>query len=404
MASIKPFRAIRPNPLYATSLIQTSPQVQSVAGDSHDADGLPVLKIALEIGARHRPETPEGQARAYEDIRHSLIELVKQGLLQPNEKPALYVYEVTHKTYRQTAIWALTALEDYTNGTIKTHELTFADSVRRIKNYRKNTGLEGSPILMTYAPGVTINRIIAETMAAGHNKTSISNHEVVHTLWRIEDEAILHELVSAFAKVEKVYLADGHHRLESAYQLANEQRANNETVWGTIGTLYMATDQLRIQEFDRVVFSDHPINKAHLLEKIGKGFEVIGLEEPVLLREFNRIGMWTGDEWFQLTPKNVPDGNFASRLDASILQHQLLSPVFGISDPVNDKRLKCVGGAGALTEIKALLHDNAGAVAFTLCPLSIGQLIHVADVGEILPPKSTWIDPKVPYGLLLYQH
>lgn len=404
MASIKPFRAIRPNPLYATSLIQTSPQVQSVAGDSHDADGLPVLKIALEIGARHRPETPEGQARAYEDIRHSLIDLVKQGLLQPNEKPALYVYEVTHKTYRQTAIWALTALEDYTNGTIKTHELTFADSVRRIKNYRKNTGLEGSPILMTYAPGVTINRIIAETMAAGHNKTSISNHEVVHALWRIEDEAILHELVSAFAKVENVYLADGHHRLESAYQLANEQRANNETVWDTIGTLYMATDQLRIQEFDRVVFSDHLINKAHLLEKIGKGFEVIGLEEPVLPREFNRIGMWTGDEWFQLTPKNVPDGNFASRLDASILQDQLLSPVFGISDPVNDKRLKCVGGAGALTEIKALMHDNAGAVAFTLCPLSIGQLIHVADAGEILPPKSTWIDPKVPYGLLLYQH
>src|ERR1700744_3278199 len=123
MATIKPFRATRPNPLYATGLIQTSPQVQSVAGNSHDADGLPVLKIALEIGARHRPETPEGQARAYADISNSLQELFKQGLMQLEEKPGIYIYEVVHKTYRQTGIWALTDIADYTGGTIKTHEL-----------------------------------------------------------------------------------------------------------------------------------------------------------------------------------------------------------------------------------------------------------------------------------------
>ncbi|MFB9842961.1 DUF1015 family protein [Mucilaginibacter ginsenosidivorans] len=404
MASIKPFRALRPNPLYATSLIQTSPQVQSVAGDSHYADGLPVLKIALEIGARHRPETTEGQAKAYEDIRHTLNELIKQGLLQSGDKPAMYVYEVTHKTYRQTAIWALTGLEDYTNGTIKTHELTFADSVRRIKNYRKNTRLEGSPILMTYTPSVTVNRIIAETMAAGHNKISISNHEAAHVLWRIEDEATLKELVAAFARVKTVYLADGHHRLESAYRLAHEQRENREPVFNTISALYMATDQLRIQEFDRVVFPDPAPGKEDLLNRIRERFELTRADAPVQPRDFNRIGMYAFGEWFELTPRNIPIGNFASRLDASILQEQLLAPVFGIVDPVNDKRLKCIGGAGALSEIRGLINGCPDAVAFTLCPLSIDQLIHVADAGEILPPKSTWIDPKVPYGLLLYQH
>ena len=404
MALIQPFRAIRPNPLYATGLIQTSPQVQSVAGDSHDGDGLPVLKIALEIGARHRPETPEGQARAYEDIRHTLDELLKQGLLQLSDRPAMYVYEVTHKTYRQTAIWALTGLEDYTNGTIKTHELTFADSVRRIRNYRKNTRLEGSPILMTYAPSVTINRIIAETMAGDRNKTSIANGDAAHVLWRIEDEAVLQELTAAFARVKTIYLADGHHRIESAYRLANEQRENGEVVFYDISALYMATDQLRIQEFDRVVFPDTAIGKEDLLKKIGERFEITRAESPVQPRDFNLIGMCAYGGWFELVPRNIPDGNFASRLDASILQEQLLAPVFGISDPVNDKRLKCIGGAGALSEIRALLNDRPDAIAFTLCPLSVDQLIHVADAGEILPPKSTWIDPKVPYGLLLYRH
>lgn len=404
MASIKPFRALRPNPLYATGLIQTSPQVQSVAGDSHDADGLPVLKIALEIGARHRPETPEGQAKAYEDIRHTLHELIKQGLLQLGDKPAMYVYEVTHKTYRQTAIWALTGLEDYTNGTIKTHELTFADSVRRIKNYRKNTRLEGSPILMTYAPSVPVNRIIAETMLSDINKTSISNHEAVHALWRIEDDATLKELITAFARVKTVYLADGHHRLESAYRLAGEQRENGEPVFETISALYMATDQLRIQEFDRVVFPDPFPGKEDLLNRIRERFKLTRADEPVQPRDFNRIGMCAFGEWFELIPRDIPIGNFASRLDASILQEQLLAPVFGIVDPVNDKRLKCIGGAGALSEIRGLINDCPDTVAFTLCPLSIDQLIHVADAGEILPPKSTWIDPKVPYGLLLYQH
>jgi len=403
MATIKPFRAIRPNPIYATGLIHTSPQVQSVAGNSHDADGLPVLKIALEIGARHRPETAEGQARAYEDIRQTLHELLKQGLLQPAEKLGIYVYEVVHKTYRQTGIWALTDIEDYINGTIKTHELTFADSVRRIKNYRRNTGLEGSPVLFTYQPSIAINRIIAETIR--HNdKTSLSNYEATHMLWKIEDEAILNELVDAFAQIDTIYLADGHHRLESATKLAAEQRANEEAVFDTISSLYMATDQLRIVEYDRVIIPSPGIDKTAMLRKIADRFEILKSEGPVQPTEINRIGMHSDGEWFELIPRFVPQGSFASTLDAAILQGMLLAPVFGIEDPVNDTRLKCIGGTGAMDQISVVLDAHPKAIAFTLCPLSTDQLMQVADAGEILPPKSTWIDPKVPYGLLLYQH
>jgi uncharacterized protein (DUF1015 family) len=403
MATIKPFKAIRPNPLYATGLIQTSPQVQSVAGNSHDEDSMPVLKIALEIGARHKPETPEGQARAYEDIRHSLHELVKKGLLQPGEKAGIYVYEVVLKTYRQTGIWAVTDIADYTGGIIKTHELTFADSVRRIKNYRYNTGLEGSPVLFTYQPHISVNRIIAETIKRT-DKTLLSNHEATHMLWKIEDEGLLDELTAAFAQIETIYLADGHHRLESAAKLVVEQRGKSEPVFDSISSLYMATDQLRIAEFDRVVMPSSSMSNTELLTKIGENFEISASETPIRPDELHDIGMYAAGKWYELKPRFIPRESFASTLDASILQEQLLAPVFGIDDPVNDKRLKCIGGAGAMDEIRDLLTHRPDAIAFTLCPLSVAQLMQVADAGEILPPKSTWIDPKVPYGLLLYRH
>ena len=403
MASIKPFRAIRPNPLFADRLVQTTPQVQSVAGDPLIPDGLPVLKVALEIGARKRPETPEGQARAYKDIEEELELLVSAGRLIPEQKPAIYVYEVMHKSYRQTGIWALTHLGDYIDGTIKTHELTFSDSVRRIKNYRRNTRLEGSPILMTYAPSVTINRIIAETIAK-NNRTSLSNHDATHILWRIEDEEVIKELVAAFAEVKAVYLADGHHRLESSSLLAVEQRSKGEPAFDTIGSLYMASDQLRIQEFNRVVFPLEPVNKTELLKRIYEHFEIKECKMPVQPRDFHIIGMYLAGEWFELKPYVVPEHSVAASIDAAILQEQIFGPLFGIADPVNDKRLKCVGGAGAMTEILAITEENSEAIAFTLCPLSCDQLIAVADAGEILPPKSTWIDPKIPYGLLIFQH
>jgi uncharacterized protein (DUF1015 family) len=403
MASIRPFKAIRPNPLFADRLVQTTPQVQSVAGDPSAANGLPVLKIALETGARQRPETPEGQAGAYKDIAEEMELLVRDGRLLPDDTACIYVYEVVHPNYRQTGIWALTDLNDYINGTIKTHELTFVDSVRRIKNYRQSTRLEGSPVLITYKPHVTINRIIAETIRRG-DKTSLSSGGVTHILWRIEDGATQQELADAFAQVKTTYLADGHHRLESSSKLAAEQRLAGESVFDTISTLYMATDQLRIQEFDRLVIPLSPMGLTELLAKVGEHFEILESAVPVLPRKQHCIGMYTAGKWFELSPRIVLRGSYAATLDASILQEQLLSPVFGISDPVNDTRLRCIGGAGAMNEIETMLSLYPGAIAFTLSPLSNDQLLNVADAGEILPPKSTWIDPKIPYGLLLYRH
>jgi len=400
MATIKPFSPFRPNPLYADQLVFTKPQAESVSGDYTKEGGLKPLKTLLETGARLRPETPEGQELAYQDIKDTLQSLLENDQLYREELPGIYIYEVIHQTYRQTGIWALTSLADYRAGHIKIHELTFADSVRRLKNYRENTGLEGSPILLTYFPTIAINRIIAEVKAT-QPKSALGNQHGIHRIWKIRDTDNQQALIEAFANVETAYLADGHHRIESAAILAKEQQEKGHGVYDHLSSLYMSTDQLRIEEYDRVVIPDYPIEKSELFKKLSKTFYMSDSagNRPVRPQEPHRIGMYFNGGWHHLMAASCN-----TAFGAVLLQEQVLSEIFDIKDPKTDNRLKCAGGEKALEEIGAIFQAHPQAIAFTLCPLTVSQLIEVADAGQILPPKATWIVPKVPYGLLIHQH
>ncbi len=407
MSIIQPFSGIRPNPLFADQLVFASTGMALMLSNERTEETIQPLKTVLETGARLRPETPEGQAVAYEDILTNLQTLLRTNQLWKEETPGIYVYEISHKTYRQTGIWALTALADYTGGTIKTHELTFADSVRRLKNYRWHTGLEGSPVLLTYPPDVTVNRIIAEVRA---NQTGITlgNHDAKHTLWKIEDETVCSHLITAFAGIRSTYLADGHHRFASSARLVEDQKAQGLPVFDAISSLYIAADQLHIQEYDRVYLPDQHVDQTSLLSQMACNFiitESAG-NEPVHPDEMHHIGMLIDGTWYHIAPKphTYQKVGIAGNLDAAILQEHLLAPIFNVIDPGTDKRLKYIGGGAAMDELLAFTTQNPAAIAFTLCPLTVDQLMAVADAGEILPPKSTWIDPKVPYGLMLYRH
>ncbi|MDB5137884.1 MAG: hypothetical protein JWP37_4487 [Mucilaginibacter sp.] len=404
MAQIQPFCPIRPNPFYADQLVFTGSQVESVSGDFSKEGSLAPLKILLETGARQRPETPAGQIAAYQDIKDMLKSLLAKDQLWREQTAGIYVYEVVHKTYRQTGIWTLTSLDDYTKGTIKIHELTFADSVRRLKNYRENTSLEGSPILLAYPPDITINRIIAETRK-NNQKTTLGNQQGLHRLWKIESPEVQRQLIDAFAHIQTVYLADGHHRIESAARLEQDQKEKRLPVFDTISSLYMATDQLRIEEYDRVVIPPQKIEKIWFFQQLDRCFDIQSSKIPVQPRGVHCLGLYFGGKWYNLVarPHTYINKGAAANLDAAILQDHVLAPVFGISDPKTDPRLKCAGGEKAMEEIMDIIDTNPDAIAFTICPLSVEQLIAVANAGEILPPKSTWIVPKIPYGLLLYQ-
>jgi uncharacterized protein (DUF1015 family) len=407
MATIRPIKPIRPNPFYADQLVFTKPQAESVSGDYTKAGGLKPLKTLLETGARLRPETPEGQEMAYHDIKETLQNLLQQEQLWREKIGSIYVYEVVHTSYRQTGIWAMTDLADYTDGNIKIHELTFGDSVRRMRNYRENTGLEGSPVLLTYPTDGAINTIIAITKA-NQPEAALGNEHGIHRLWKIADVGMQQTLIEAFAKIQNTYLADGHHRLASAALLAAEQKKNELPDYSHISSLYMAFDQLKIEAYDRVVVPEKEIDKADLLKELTRHFyirESTG-NKPVQSAELHHLGLYLNGEWYHLLakPHTYADRCAAESLDAAILQEQVLSKIFGIIDPKTDGRLKCAGGEKALEEIDTIMQAHPRAIAFTLCPLTIEQLIAVADAGQILPPKSTWIVPKVPYGLLIQQH
>jgi len=405
MAKIRPFKAIRSNPVYADQLVFTSLQVESVSGDKTKDGALAPLKTLLETGARLRPETPEGQAKAFQEIKDTFKTLLESDKLWHEQTPGIYVYEVEHKTYRQTGIWALTSLDDYTNGNIKIHELTFAESVRRLTNYRRNTGLEGSPILLAYHPDITINRIIAETIK-NNKKITYGNEHGLHHLWKIEDTEIEQQLIDAFAKIKTVYLADGHHRIESSALLAAEQQAKGLTEFDHISSLYMATDQLRIEEYDRVVAPSKIIDKETFFDQLKLDFDIQPAHQQVQPRKPHHFGMYFEKNWFELTakPHLYDKQNAVTDLDAYVLQEAVLAPIFGIEDPKTDLRLKCAGGEMVMDEVNSILAVCPDAIVFTLCPVSVEQLIAVAEAGEILPPKSTWIVPKIPYALLLHHH
>jgi uncharacterized protein (DUF1015 family) len=404
MATIIPFRALRPNPLRADTLVFAEDKPDAALCEKCTRKAPLTLKGMLEAGARVRPEIPETQLNAYRQVNEKVEELLENGNLWREQVAGFYVYEIVHPKYRQTGIWALTDINDYATGRIKTHELIFPDSVRRLKNYREHTGLEGSPVLLTYSPTITINRIIAETRKKV-NKQVLGDHNCFHRLWKIDDEPMKRKLSKAFAEIQSVYLADGHHRLAAAAKLKAKMREEGKIGFNTISSLYIATDQLRICEFNRVFVPDEVIDYPQFFKQLSEQFliqERAG-NGAFQSKKNNHIGMCAQGKWYDLYVKNIPSKGIAAKIDASILQQKILGPLLGVANPGPDTRLKCVGGAAALAGVSELLKKHPDGIAFTICALTTKQLIDVSDANEILPPKSTWIDPKVPYGLIMFK-
>jgi uncharacterized protein (DUF1015 family) len=393
MATIKPFCALHPNPFYADRLVFPGDEQVFFFGVNQREFPLAPLKEQLETPARMRPETADGQQLAYQFIRENLQKLLELDRLRRDEQPAIYIYEIVHRNYRQTGIWALTDLTDFADGKIRLHELTLADSERRIGNYRENTGLEGSPVLLTYEPSIKINRIIAE-ICAHTQKTTVGNKNSLHRIWKIDDPEKLKGLMDAFQEIDKAYMADGHHRLAGTAKLPVEKGG------GLISSLYIASDQLRIREYYRVVIPEQAVNFEAFMQQLRSFFIVQPSKEnlPVKPVQPNVIGICLHGQWFELAAA------LSAETPAALLQRVILEPLFGISDPRTDTRLKCIGGEPAMEEMIHVLKSTPAAIGFTLSALNVADLIAAADSNTILPPKSTWIDPKVPYGLLLVQH
>jgi uncharacterized protein (DUF1015 family) len=410
MATIVPFCAIRPREDLVDRIAALPYDVysrkeayQKVQGDSYS-----FLRI-------DRPETqfPEEYdmyaAEVYEKARDMLEEMIREGSLIQDDKPSYYVYELVMNGRSQVGIGACALVDDYENHIIKKHENTRADKeadrIRHVDVCSAQTG----PIFLAYRGREGIEREVRVAMQRTPVYDFTAEDGITHRLWVINDTDSVERIGQEFAKVDAVYIADGHHRCASAVRVSQMRRKNHRDYTGDEEFNYFLSvlfpdDQLMIMDYNRVVKDLNGYSEEAFLEQVEKIFQVerIGTDacHP---RKKGEIGMYLKDTWYRLTVKEACYiGHPVEDLDVAMLQRELLAPVLGIEDPKVDQRIDFVGGIRGLEELERRVHTDAK-VAFAMFPTDIHELFAVSDAGELMPPKSTWFEPKLRSGILIHR-
>lgn len=409
MSLIKPFCGLRPKADYASRLASLPYDVMDTKEARDMAAGNPfsflhVSRAEIDLPIGTDPHAPE----VYQMAETNFRSFINDGILFSELQPSLYIYAQTMNGRRQTGLVACAAIDDYFNGVIKKHELTRPEKEQdRIKHMEALQAHVG-PIFLTYPPNSKLNKIISRYTLNMPAYDFTADDGIQHTFWVIGDAEDKQQICRVFEdEVPCTYIADGHHRAASAAKVGLKLRAQNQSHTGSeeynyfLSVLFPA-DELAIMDYNRLV-KDLNSHSAELflqiLENLFEIFEITQKEaKPCRLHEF---GMYFNAKWYRLIAKdNIYTHDPVGVLDVSILQERVLSPILGIEDPRTDKRIDFVGGIRGLEELKRRVDSGEMAVAFALFPVSIGQLMAIADSGKVMPPKSTWFEPKLRDGLI----
>ena len=362
-----------------------------------------------------RPETmfPDDMdmyaPKVYQKARRVLEEMIEKGEFIQDKKPCYYLYELTRNGHRQTGIVACASIDDYFNGTIKKHENTREekeqDRIRHVDTLDTQTG----PIFLAYRFDAVLKEIIEKTKRKIPVYDFISEDKITHRVWVIDESEMIERIQQCFVKINKIYIADGHHRAASAIKVGCKRRKEHPGYTGEeefnyfLCTLF-AEEELEILDYNRVVKDLNGLSETEFLEKIKENFEVEEAEEsPYAPKQKKEFGMYLGKKWYKLQIKKAQiSDDVVENLDVSILQNKLLKPILGIKEPGKDNRIIFVGGIRGLKELENCV-ENGFQVAFSMYPTSMQELFSVADAGRLMPPKSTWFEPKLRSGLFLHK-
>ena len=411
MSEIKAFNGIRPVQDKVSSIASPPYDVLSSKEAADMAKNNPisflhVVKPEIDLGDDIDPYCDA----VYAAGKANLQKLIDDGLMVQDESPCLYLYrqimKIHGKDHVQVGLVAGVSVEEYEKGLIKKHEFTRvakeADRTRHVETLNAQTG----PVFLTYRAVPEIDRLIAEYIRETPVYDFKADDGIQHTFWTIADADRISALTEAFAPVPCLYIADGHHRSASACTVGRNRRESNPNHNGTeLYNHYLAVifphDQMMILDYNRLVFDLNGLTADALLERVEKVFDVEKSAEkkPDRPRVF---GMFLNEQWYRLVAK---DGTFdaddpVASLDVAILQNNLLAPILGIGDPRTDDRIDFVGGIRGAEELERRVRLEA-AVAFTVFPTPIEQLMAIADAGEVMPPKSTWFEPKLRSGMVV---
>jgi len=411
MAILKAFKGIRPVKDKA-ALIASRPydvlnkeEARLEAGDNKYSY-LHVIKPEIDLPDDTDPYSSE----VYEKGKENFDNLRNNGVLFQDEEDYLYVYAQTMNGKTQYGLVGCAGVEDYMNNVIKKHELTRPDKEEDRKNHVRLSGMNYEPVFFSYPAVNEIDKIIAEVIKEGPEYDFTAEDGVGHHFWVISDKTKIEQLTGLFEKIPATYVADGHHRTAAAALVGNERKENNPNHTGKeeynfFLAVHFPDNQLSIIDYNRVVKDLNGLTKEEFLKKLEEGFILENkgkdIYKPSKLHEFS---MYLDGEWYRMEAKNgtYDDNDPIGVLDVTILTNQVLSPVLDIQDLRRSKRIDFVGGIRGLGELRKRVDSGEMKVAFALFPVSMKQLINIADSGNIMPPKTTWFEPKLRSGLVVH--
>lgn len=403
MSLIKPFRGLRPTPAHATDVVAPPYDVLNTQEARERAEGRPysflhISKPEIDLPPDTDPYAPQVYAKGAENLQ----KLIGEGILMRDAKAMYYAYRLIMGAHQQVGLVAVASVKDYDSNRIRKHEFTRPDKeddrVRQIDALNAQTG----PVFLTYRHNDQVDAVIARVMQHAPEYDLTADDGVQHTIWLIDDDADIAELTASFDAMNCLYIADGHHRSAAASRVAALRGDNAEASHQYFLSVIFPDNQMQILDYNRVIKDLNGMGPEDFLAKVAQAFSVQPSGVAVKPASAGEFGMYLQKQWYRLTilPEQVPTDDPVGRLDVSLLQNSLISPLLEISDPRRDKRIDFVGGIRGLAELEKRVDSGEMAVAFSLFPTQMSDLMAVADAEEVMPPKSTWFEPKLADGLV----
>lgn len=408
MPLIRPFSGLRPTQEATARVIAPPYDVVSEEEARQRASGKPdsflhISRPEIDLPPGTDPYTPEVYAKGRENFRRQ----IDQGTLRFDPAPCYYLYRLIMGSHTQSGLVAAASVEAYRRNRIRKHEFTRPDKeddrVRQIDALNAQTG----PVFLTYRHSKAVDSVSRKVAASPPDADVTADDGVRHTLWAIRDPGRIEALSRAFESLDCLYIADGHHRSAAAARVAEKRRAENPGHTGDESYNYFLSvifpdNQMQILSYNRVIRDLNGLSSDEFLKALGDAFDVKPEAAEVRPSRAREFGLYLAGQWYRLSiyPDRVPEEDPVGRLDVSLLADHLISPILGIKDARRDKRIDFVGGIRGTGELSRRVDSGKMAVAFSMFPTSLADLMAVADAGEVMPPKSTWFEPKLADGLV----
>ncbi len=409
MAIFKSFCAYRPSKANEVLIPALPYDVMNSEEAREMAKGNPLSFLHVDKAEiDFAPDVDHYAPEIYEKARENLISLEESGAMVHDEKPCLYIYRQVMHGRSQTGLVGCASIDDYINDVIKKHEHTLAkkeqDRINHVNVCDANTG----PIFLTYRENMEINGIITAWIRNNESIYDFSKGDVHHTVWLIDDEETIEKLERLFDTVSSLYIADGHHRCASAVKVGKMRRKEHPDYSGKeefnfFLAIAYPDSELQIMDYNRVVKDLNGYSFDGFLKKLTEKFTVSELPKAMSPEKKHSFSMYYGGRWYSLTAKKgiFDENDPVGQLDVSILQNNVLKPLLGIDNPKTSDRIDFIGGIRGLKELERRANDDMK-LAFAMYPTTIDDLMSIADAGQIMPPKSTWFEPKPLSGIFIH--